>query len=596
MRLFKEWKQRLQAIQAPPSLELQDSKAGPPTVRADGVYLHSRYNPVEEAARFIDSANLEPERPVLVVGLGLGYHVAELLRRGYEVAVAEPGEGVAGLAYEGPAADLDFLFGVGGVGEFSSSAAFVELCKKLPQILVHPPTARLHPAYIEEVEQAVGAAQLKGQRMSIAVVGPMYGGSLPIAGYLANAFESLGHNTVFIDASSAWPLYQEIDRSVESPHATKQLTNGFVNVLAEWTYARVIQFAPEICIVLAQAPVSPEFPERLRKRGIVSAFWFVENWRHMDYWRSVAPAYDFFFHIQPGEFEQRLTSAGCSHHAYVQTGCDPDVHRPVTLTEEEKAEYAADISFAGAGYPNRNQLFAGLTDYDLKLWGVNWTGRDLQARVCRPEERFTPETFNKIVAATKINLNLHSSTAHPGVDPQCDAINPRVFEIAAAGGFQLCDPCQGLASFFDFKTELPVYRDLAELRRLIDHYLAHPEDREAITQCARERALRDHTYVQRAEAMLNAILSAYGHQIAARGVRVQYSMSAMADKVGRTTPLGEYLSSLPPDVVFTQENINKLLSTRRGSFSFPEAVFMYLRDLRNTAEQLITTHDFGPGN
>ena len=67
---------------------------------------------------------------------------------------------------------------------------------------------------------------------------------------------------------------------------------------------------------------------------LVTAFWFVENWRHMRYWDQIAPAYDAFFHIQPGEFEAKLDAIGCAHHAFVQTGCDPALHRPVTLEQK----------------------------------------------------------------------------------------------------------------------------------------------------------------------------------------------------------------------------------------------------------------------
>src|SRR5690606_1768021 len=124
-----------------------------------------------------------------------------------------------------------------------------------------------------------------------------------------------------------------------------------------------------------------------------------------------------------------------------------EIHKPVELDPDEQATYACDISFAGAPYLNRVQMFQALTDYNFKIWGPDWPGRELHKLVQRPGERFTPEMFAKIVAGSKINLNLHSSAAHEGIDPGCDAINPRVFEIAACGGFQLCDPAIGLEDF-----------------------------------------------------------------------------------------------------------------------------------------------------
>lgn len=360
-----------------------------------------------------------------------------------------------------------------------------------------------------------------------------------------------------------------------------------VNFLSEYTYARVTEFAANVCIVLAQAPVTRQFPLQLAQADIVTAYWFIENWRHLTYWEDIAPLYDCFFHIQPGVFEHKLEEIGCHRHPFVQTGCDPEVHRPVKLMAEEIEEYGCDLSFAGAGYYNRLQMFLGLTDYRFKIWGVGWTARELQNHVSRAETRFTPEEFGKIVAGSKINLNLHSSSVTPGVDPNCDAINPRVFEIAACGGFQLCDPCAGMDQFFDLDSELPVYRNLAELRRKIDYYLDHDDARRQIAESARGRALRDHTYEHRARQMLEYLLEGGTPTILRKGVRTERSAAEAAKRVGLDTPLGSYLASLPSDLPFLQENINVQITSARSQLSYPESVLAYLREMRNFNETLL---------
>ena len=67
-------------------------------------------------------------RPILVVGLGLGYHVAELVSRGArQVAVLEPDAGVAKLALEaGALGDADVLLGVGDLDAIAATDAFRE--------------------------------------------------------------------------------------------------------------------------------------------------------------------------------------------------------------------------------------------------------------------------------------------------------------------------------------------------------------------------------------------------------------------------------------------------------------------------------------
>lgn len=580
----EQWRAALADQAVPAELVVEPSRRGGPTLRAGKIQVHSRYNPEEEARRLVESADLAADRPVLVVGCGLGYHVRVLLEHGHDVVVLEPDPAVIKLAVDGPLAGAACRIGAGALPEGEGAGGLAAFLEGDPHILVHPPTAQLQRDYVAETTANLYAAALSGKHLNIAVVGPLYGGSLPIAGYLARAFERLGHHTRFIDHADAWPLYEKIEATVEGAEPAGQLTGLYTHFLSEWTYAQVAEFNPEICIVLAQAPVAPALPERLRARGIVTAFWYVENWRHLPYWRDIARYYDYFFHIQPGEFEAKLDEAGCRHHAYVQTACDPEQHRPVELPPHEQAHYGCDLSFAGAGYYNRVNVFKGLSDYNFKIWGVNWTDRYLQKLLVDAETRFDSETFMKIVAGSAINLNLHASSSHPDVDPECDAINPRVFEIAAAGGFQLCDPCAGLEHLFDFETELPVYRNLKELRAKIDYYLARPEARRAIAAAARERVLAEHTYTHRAEAMLGHIFRAHGAAILKRGVRARHTFAEIAARLDPGDELRQWLEHFPGDTPFTFEEISERSLPKGAPHFYPEQVIAYMKRVKQDAD------------
>ena len=70
----------------------QPSKAGPPTVSvaAPGgrvISLHSRYQPIEEAKRLIESVEVVDRLAFYVFGFGLGYHVEQLFERAGEEAM-----------------------------------------------------------------------------------------------------------------------------------------------------------------------------------------------------------------------------------------------------------------------------------------------------------------------------------------------------------------------------------------------------------------------------------------------------------------------------------------------------------------------------
>jgi spore maturation protein CgeB len=89
-------------------------------------------------------------------------------------------------------------------------------------------------------------------------------------------------------------------------------------------------------------------------------------------------------------------------------------------------------------------------------------------------------------------------------------VNTRTFELAAAGSCQVADFKEDLATLFKPGEEILVYRDLGELRRLLDHYLARPEEARAIGDNARRRALAEHTLRHRVEEMLAVIRERFG--------------------------------------------------------------------------------------
>ena len=78
---------RIEAMDGRDSYPIQTSRAGPPTVAvpAEGggrnVWLHSRYEPVEEARKLIDALDFGKHVAFYVHGFGLGYHVEMLFKR-----------------------------------------------------------------------------------------------------------------------------------------------------------------------------------------------------------------------------------------------------------------------------------------------------------------------------------------------------------------------------------------------------------------------------------------------------------------------------------------------------------------------------------
>jgi spore maturation protein CgeB len=315
----------------------------------------------------------------------------------------------------------------------------------------------------------------------------------------------MGHTVVEADMSPLYPFYQYY-RQAGLPEARQDdVGRQLIRFVGEYLTFVAEAERPDLLLALAQAPLDRRTLNRIIALGIKTAFWFVEDYRTFGYFREVATTYDVFFHIQGRAMEDELQRLGVRQFFYLPLAADPDWFRRIT-DADLLAPYKTDLSFMGAGYPNRRAAFSRLLDYDFKIWGTDWdlttdVGRRVQDRGRRIPTQETVLIYN----AAKINLNLHSSVFTAGIDSQGGFINPRTFEIAACGAFQLVDQRDPLSSHFHIGKDLAAFTDLADLRRSIDFYLQADERREEMAALARARVLAEHTYRHRMETLLEAV-------------------------------------------------------------------------------------------
>jgi spore maturation protein CgeB len=345
-----------------------------------------------------------------------------------------------------------------------------------------------------------------GQRPPrVIVVGPIYGGSLETARSTARAMRAVGAETRLLDFSAFAAGWDALSRLQAPAPARAALQAKYADVLGEAILQEAAAWRPHLVLALAQAPIGVRVLEHLRAVGIRSAFWFVENFRVLPYWKQLAAAYDVFFTIQREPFLGMLRAAGARHAVYLPTACDRSRHVPVQLTSDERARFECDVSFAGAPYLNRRRLLLALTDFAPRLWGEGWDKTELARHAADGGRRFSLPEMVRVFSATRVNLNIHSAAHVDTLDPDPDYVNPRTFELAACGAFQLVDERGPLGELFT-PDEVISFRSVAELREKVSYYLAHDDERVAIAQRARRRALAEHTFEHRVATILSESL------------------------------------------------------------------------------------------
>jgi len=338
--------------------------------------------------------------------------------------------------------------------------------------------------------------------LRILVVLPLYGGSLPIGRYVASALKQEGHLVEVFEAPDFYPAYDSLNNLKVTSDRLDYLQNSFLNVVSQSVLAKVETFEPDMVLSMAQAPLNHQALKRLRRDGVATAMWFVEDFNLFTYWKSFAPLYDVFAVIQKGQFFKDLESIGQPNALYLPLAAQPDFHKPMELSSVDQRKFGSEVSFMGAGYPNRRKAFRELINHDFKLWGNEWDGDHvLEPLVQLKGARVTPEECVKIFNATTINLNLHSSIQAEELVTFGDFVNPRTYELAACGAFQLVDKRSLLAESFD-EGELATFSSMEELVEKIDYYSATPNERAIIAQKSRDRVLANHTYAHRMRELI----------------------------------------------------------------------------------------------
>lgn len=340
------------------------------------------------------------------------------------------------------------------------------------------------------------------KKLRILVVLPLYGGSLPIGRYVASALKEDSHFVEIFEAPDFFSAYSSLDNLKVTTDRLEYLQNSFLNVVSQSILAKVETFEPDMVLAMAQAPINRQALKRLRRDGVTTAMWFVEDSNLFTYWKAFAPLYDIFAVIQKGHFFNDLESIGQPNALYLPLAAHPDFHRPVALSSVEQRKFGSGISFMGAGYPNRRIAFRELVNRDFKIWGTEWEGDHvLEPLVQLKGARVSPEECVKIFNATKINLNLHSSVQTDELVSHGDFVNPRTFELAACGGFQLVDKRSLMDEAFQ-EDELATFSSMEELLEKIDYFSSKPEERKQVALKSRERVLKDHTYVNRMRTLI----------------------------------------------------------------------------------------------
>lgn len=208
-------------------------------------------------------------------------------------------------------------------------------------------------------------------------------------------------------------------------------------------------------------------------------------WRHF---RMLIPVVDVCFVYRRSNIAE-YESAGAKSVKLLRSYFQPEVHRPIILTESDRRRFETDVVFVGHCEPDsRLALLDRLIDsgVQVRLFGTDWhryaSGHRWEAWPAI--EPLRGDEYVRAIAAARIALVFLSKR-------NCDDYTRRCFEIPAIGTLMLAPRTAELMSLFREDEEAAYFEGAEELIAQAKGYLVDPKRRQQVADAGHARCLRD---------------------------------------------------------------------------------------------------------
>jgi spore maturation protein CgeB len=551
-------------------LKLIKSKCGNNSLRLerdDGSIntLHSIYDPENEAVNIVNSFQFDGNGILVVLGLGLGYHLKELLSRfpDTEVIAVEDNPEIYKRARQHGVVSQDMEEKVTFIIGYPANEAIKEITKiqinsgMVPLALfVFSHVVSAYPEYYNPILAALkNTASVKlWEKLRYP------------------KFKKEELNILMIDAG--YFLVKEVRKACVSlnhkVHNVPIDLEGNGEAIVSSLIEKIVDFKPDFLLTINHLGFDRDgiLTSFLKSIDMPLASWYVDSPKLIieAFNENVSPWISIF--LWDKSYIENMEAMGFDSVHYLPLGTDERIFKPLNAKKQIKRmnKYRSDVSFVGnsmvepvekwmdnvrdtirpvvervstefvrtgnimeflrddekmeinglsaqekmdfeaaviwkATLNYRLACLQGLKKYDLRIYGDKEWERLFDDRV----DIRNPVNYYKelplLYNSCKINFNATSLQMK-------EAVNQRVFDVPACSAFVLTDYQDSLNELFDMD-EVITYKDSEEIPELVTYYLNNPEKRENIALKGRERVLNNHTYKHRLNNMIEFMKERY---------------------------------------------------------------------------------------
>ena len=316
---------------------------------------------------------------------------------------------------------------------------------------------------------------------------------------LVKAFRLLGYHTDTILSHKLYRDWLEYCRFF-----------GIINGVPNWSYTSddivkrasfnsvlsVMESNPDVLIIIDGTSVHREAWEWFKRLGIPTIIIGTECPYQDKFLTRVAIMAD-------KTFVNEKTTAKKTGLEYLPLGYNSEAHHPMMVS----TAFRHDVVFVGSGFKEREELLGAVdwTDIDFVLYGYYKIDHDHSLAPYYKDTMIPNAEAALLYNGAKISLNLNRiSVDYEGqaIIPEAESLSPRVYEIAANGGFMLSEWRPEIDELFD--DLVPTFTNGEQLNELVHYWLPKDKERQEIGVELAKIAKR-HSYVERAKRIVKYI-------------------------------------------------------------------------------------------
>ena len=285
-------------------------------------------------------------------------------------------------------------------------------------------------------------------------------------------------------------------------------------VMRQFAGLRIRAFEQELLDRRLEKQVRKHCPDLI----LFAASWKFDLRRLRTYYRGLIVVYDYdgprrrdvqdFLSAGPVDLwltvsrwtERNLLANGCPCR-YLPHGVDTDYYAPGEVSESERRQFGANVSYIGRATDRRAELCSQIADAGLALYGDRWRQYPSCDRYDRLRRNVSDRELVSIYRASTAVLNILQEP----LDQYRTILSLQCFAVPASGGCLIAERVEEFSEAFEEGKEVLTFGDPEEFRAQIERVLRDPAEARRVGEAGRIRCLACHTHRHRVEELLGML-------------------------------------------------------------------------------------------